>query len=105
MFENFDWVGAMRTSPVMVIILLCSLLTLGFAIERAIYFWNRRGNPDGALPSALVALRSGDNEEAPHGCSKEPHPVGVVAADVIRARDETPERAEARVQIALIELR
>ena len=36
MFENFDWIEAMRTSPVMVIILLCSVLTLGFAIERAI---------------------------------------------------------------------
>src|SRR5436190_3339382 len=105
MFENFDWIGAMRTSPVMVIILLCSVLTLGFAIERVIYFWNRRGNPDGVLASALVALRSGNNEEAARVCSKEAHPLGAVAADVIRAMDENPESAEERMHIALSEQR
>jgi biopolymer transport protein ExbB len=105
MFENFDWIGAMRTSPVMVIILLCSVLTLGFAIERVIYFWNRRGNPDGVLASALVALRSGNTEEAARVCSKEAHPVGAVAADVIRAMDENPEAAEERMHIALSEQR
>jgi len=105
MFENFDWIGAMRTSPVMVIILLCSVLTLGFAIERLIYFWNRRGNPDGVLASALVALRSGNTEEAARVCSKEAHPVGAVAADVIRAMDENPEAAEERMHIALSEQR
>ena len=46
MFANFDWIGAMRSSPVMVIILICSVVTLGFALERALYFWKRRGNPD-----------------------------------------------------------
>jgi biopolymer transport protein ExbB len=105
MFENFDWIEAMRTSPVMVIILLCSVLTLGFAIERAIYFWNRRGNPDGTLASALVALRSGNTEEAARVCSKEAHPVGAVAADVIRAMDEDPQTVEERLHIALSEQR
>jgi len=105
MFENFDWIEAMRTSPVMVIILLCSVLTLGFAIERAIYFWNRRGNPDGTLASALVALRSGNSEEAARVCSKEAHPVGAVAADVIRAMDEDPQSVEERLHIALSEQR
>jgi biopolymer transport protein ExbB len=105
MFENFDWIEAMRTSPVMVIILLCSVLTLGFAIERAIYFWNRRGNPDGLLASALVALRSGNSEEAARVCSKEPHPVGAVAGDVLRCMDENPEAAEERLHIALSEQR
>ena len=105
MFENFDWIQAMRTSPVMVIILLCSVLTLGFAIERAIYFWNRRGNPDGVLASALVALRSGNTEEAVRVCSKDPHPVGAVAAEVIRAMEENPESSEERLHIALSEQR
>jgi len=105
MFENFDWIGAMRTSPVMVIILLCSVLTLGFAIERFIYFWNRRGNPDGVLASALVALRSGNTEEAARVCSKEAHPVGAVAADVLRCMDENPEAAEERMHITLSEQR
>jgi len=105
MFENFDWIEAMRTSPVMVIILLCSVLTLGFAIERIIYFWNKRGNPDGVLASALVALRSGNIEEAARVCSKESHPVGAVAAEVIRTMEENPEAAEEKMHIALSEQR
>ena len=105
MFENFDWIEAIRTSPVMVIILLCSVLTLGFAIERAVYFWNRRGNPDGLLATALAALRSGDTEKAARACSAEAHPVGPVAADLIRCMDENPDAAEERLHIALSEQR
>ncbi|HEY7862815.1 MAG TPA: hypothetical protein VIE39_04110, partial [Thermoanaerobaculia bacterium] len=105
MFENFDWIEAMRTSPVMLIILFCSVLTLGFAIERAVYFWSRRGNPDGLLSAAMAALRSGDNEEAARVCSKEAHPAGPVAADVLRCMEENPEAAEEKLHIALSEQR
>ena len=105
MFENFDWIEAMRTSPVMVIILVCSVLTLGFAIERAIYFWNRRSNPDALLASALVAMRSGNKDEAIKVCSVDRHPFGPVAAEVIKTMDEQPEAFEERLHIAMSEQR
>ena len=47
MFADFDWIGAMRSSPVMIVILACSVVTLGFALERALYFWKRRGRAEG----------------------------------------------------------
>ena len=105
MFENFDWIEAMRTSPVMVIILVCSVLTLGFAIERAIYFWNRRSNPDALLASALVAMRSGNKDEAIKVCSVDRHPFGPVAAEGIKTMDEQPEAFEERLHIAMSEQR
>lgn len=105
MFENFDWIGAMRTSPVMVAILFCSVLTLGFAIERAIYFWKRRGNPDAFLASALVALRSGNREEAIRVAVNEHHPVGAVSAEMIRAMDEGDHVVEEKLSIAMSEQR
>ena len=43
MFENMDWIAAMRSSPVMIVILGCSILTLGYALERYLYFFKRRG--------------------------------------------------------------
>ena len=55
MFENMDWIAAMRSSPVMIVILACSVVTLGFAIERALYFMSRRGKPE----AMLVCLTSG----------------------------------------------
>jgi biopolymer transport protein ExbB len=103
MFQNFDWFGAMRQSPVMVIILGCSILTFGFALERALYYWKRRGNPDGVLATAMVAIRSGNREEAIRACTGSLHPVGAVAADTIRSLDLPPDAAEEKLHITLSE--
>ena len=105
MFENFDWIEAMRTSPVMVIILFCSVLTAGFAIERVLYYWKRRGNPDTLLASALVALRSGNREEAIRVLATNPHPMGPVSAEVLRNLDEGEGVSEEKLHIALSEQR
>lgn len=103
MFENFDWINAMRQSPVMVIILICSVLTFGFALERAVYYWKRRGNADGVLASAMVAMRSGNREEAIRACAASPHPVGPVAAETIRSLDMPADAAEEKLHISLSE--
>jgi biopolymer transport protein ExbB len=105
MFENFDWIQAMRTSPVMIIILACSVLTFGFAIERVLYFWKRRGNPDNMLATATIALRSGNREEAARICSANQHPAGPVAAEMIRSLDEAPDAVEEKLHISMSEQR
>ena len=105
MFENFDWIQAMRSSPVMVIILFCSVLTAGFAIERALYFWKRRGNAESLLASALVAVRSGNRDEAIRVLSSNPHPMGPVGAEMVRSIDEPNHAAEEKLHIAMSEQR
>lgn len=105
MFENFDWIQAMRTSPVMVVILFCSVLTAGFALERALYYWKRRGNPDALLASALVAVRSGNREEAVRVLASNPHPMGPVAAELVKNLDQPEGVVEEKMHIALSEQR
>jgi biopolymer transport protein ExbB len=105
MFENFDWIGAMRTSPVMLVILGCSILTLGFALERAVYYWKRRGDADGVLASALDRVRSGDLWAARQACRRTLHPMGRVAARVVESAELPAEAVEERMQIALSEER
>jgi biopolymer transport protein ExbB len=105
MFENFDWIQAMRNSPVMVIILFCSVFTAGFAIERAIYYWKRRGNPDSLLASALVAVRSGNREEAVRVLASNPHPMGPVASEMVKSLGEPEQISEEKLHIALSEQR
>ncbi len=105
MFENFDWIQAMRTSPVMIIILACSVLTFGFAIERVLYFWKRRGNPDNMLATAMIALRSGNREEAARVCSNSSHPAGPVSAEMLRSLDEPPDAVEEKLHISMSEQR
>ena len=105
MFENFDWIQAMRTSPVMVIILFCSVFTAGFALERTIYYWKRRANPDTLLTAALAAVRSGGREDAIRLLSKSPHPMGPVAAEIVRSLGESEQVCEEKLHIALSEQR
>ena len=105
MFENFDWIGAMRSSPVMIIILFCSVMTLGFAMERVIYYTKRRGNPDGVLASAIIAVRGGNREEAVRILNATSHPLGAVASEMLRSADLPPEAVEEKLQIALSEQR
>src|SRR5436309_8114424 len=105
MFENFDWIGAMRSSPVMVVILFCSVVTMGLALERVYYFARRRGNPDHALATALIAIRGGNREEAVRVCNATTHPLGPVAVEMLRSADLPPEAAEEKLQIVLSEQR
>jgi biopolymer transport protein ExbB len=105
MFENFDWIAAMRNSPVMLVILACSVLTAGFALERAIYFWKRRANPDTVLARAIDLMRSGKVKEAAWACLETPHPAGPVAAAVLQSGHLAAEAKEEKLQIALSEQR
>ena len=105
MFENFDWVEAMRTSPVMIIILACSVITLGFAFERLLYFGRRRGNPDAMLSQALERVRSGNVKEAIWACAATTHPVGAVSKQVLENLHLSAQAIEEKMQIALSEQR
>ena len=105
MFENFDWIQAMRNSPVMVIIICCSVLTAGFALERAIYYWKRRGNPDTLLTAAMAAVRSGNREEDVRVLISNPHPMGQVAAEMVKSLGEPEQVTEEKLHIALSEQR
>jgi biopolymer transport protein ExbB len=105
MFEHFDWIGALRGSPVMVVLAVCSVWTFGFAIERLAYFWRRRGHPDRMLASALDHVRAGQLREAAWACRTGDHPFGAVAAEVIRNANMPAEVQEEKLQIALSDAR
>jgi biopolymer transport protein ExbB len=101
MFENFDWINAMRNSPVMLIILACSVVTLGFALERLIYFARRRGHPDQILSAAIDRVRAGKIKDAGWLCESTRHPVGAVARQVIENMNLPADAVEEKMQIAL----
>jgi biopolymer transport protein ExbB len=105
MFENFDWIGAMRTSPIMLVILACSVLTLGFALERLIYFGKRRGNPDRLLAKATEQARAGNLKEAAWTCASIQHPAGPISAIVLQSAGQPGDVQEEKLQIGLSEQR
>ena len=105
MFEHTDWIAAMRSSPVMLIILACSIVTLGFTIERTLYFLRRKGNADAVLREALEHLRSGSLKQAIWTCTSARHPVGPVAAEVLKHSHLPGDALEDQLQIALSQQR
>lgn len=101
MFVEFDWIGALTESPILMVLVLCSVVTLGFALERLVYFRKRGGNADTTLLQALAAVRDGRINEAVIYCEGNAHPVGAVAAATIRNFIKSPKETEEVLQVAL----
>ena len=77
---EFRWLETMWTSPMMLVILLVSVITMGFILERSIYFWKRRGDAESTRSAALARIRSGDVQGAMSRLAETRHPLGPVAA-------------------------
>jgi biopolymer transport protein ExbB len=105
MFENFDWIQAMRQSPVMVVILVLSVLTVGFALERMIYFKRRGGNPDAIMQAAMAKARTGGWREAQRVLANVSHPVGPIAAEVLASAHLPVETIEEKLDMAISDQR
>ena len=105
MFENFDWIQAMRNSPVMVVILGCSVFTFGLALERVFFYWRRRTISEKAMALAIDRVRSGKPKEAATACGTMHHPFGPVAAEMLNNMHLPSDAQEERLSIALSEQR
>lgn len=101
MFASFDWVEATRSSPIMLVLLVCSLVTVAVAIERTLYFRRRSDNPDPVLLRALESLRKGNFNAAIAQLQTCSHPLGRVGEEVLTGQDTTAAASEERLQIAL----
>ena len=103
MFADVDWFKELGSSPAFLILVGCSILTLGITIERFLYFAKRRGDPDGTLRRALSEAGRGDFRDAARTCETSPHPFGPVAAQLFRDGGFAEQGAEERMQIELSE--
>jgi biopolymer transport protein ExbB len=103
MSADFQWVQLMAASPVFLVLLASSVVGLGVAIERFLYFSRRSGNPDAALRKALADVGRGDFREAARACETSSHPFGAVASTMFRDGTFTESTLEERMQVALSE--
>jgi biopolymer transport protein ExbB len=101
MFVEFDWIGAMTKSPIMMVLAVCSVITFGIALERLYYFRKRKGDADLAFMGALESLRRGDFSEAIARCRENTHPVGTVAAETMECHLSRPVDTEETMQVVL----
>ena len=101
MIVEFNWTEAMTSSPILLVLVGCSVVTVGVTLERLFYFRKRSGDADATLTQALAMLRSGQVKEAAWLCRSNPHPMGVVATEVLNSLGLKVAEVEERLQIAL----
>lgn len=103
MFAEFNWVEAMQQSPILLALVGCSVLTLGVAAERFLYFRKRNGNPDALLSKVRSSLQSDQPDQARWSCDAESHPLGWVARKLLAALDKPNADTEEAMHVALSE--
>jgi len=103
MLSHFNWIGLVSTSPITIVILGCSIVTFGIAIERAYYFWKRRGDPAATMGNVKRKLYCGDIKEAIWACNNSLHPVARVALRLLESAKHEKDALEEQMHIALSE--
>jgi biopolymer transport protein ExbB/TolQ len=101
MFVEFNWMGAMTDSPILLVLVGCSVVTFGVVLERLYYYRKRSGNADLVLMEALEALRKGNVGEALARCRNTQHPVGTVASETMECHLSRPADTEETMQVVL----
>jgi biopolymer transport protein ExbB len=101
MLGEFNWMDVVGSSPIVMVLIGFSIITLGIVIERALYYSRRNGKADATFEAVLSKLRRGRKDEAIRTCESCTHPMGYVAAQILDSESRDTEEAEERLQIAL----
>jgi biopolymer transport protein ExbB len=101
MSTTFDWSAAIGGSPIFIALIGCSVVMLAVALERGLYYWRRRDNPDATLREALERVRSGDYDKADWTVRQCRHPLGTAAANVFANPRATQGEVEEKLHVAL----
>ena len=101
MFAEFNWFEWMTNSPIFLILIGCSMITLAVAGERAWYFFGRRGDSDAILESSLRKIRKGELGEATRDIETTRHPLGPVVSQLFESKEVAGTPADERLQISL----
>ena len=101
MSTSFDWSHAIGGSPIFISLIGCSVVMLAVALERGLYYWRRRDDPDAALRTALERIQSGDMDKADWTVRQCRHPLGTAAAGVFSNPQAEAGDMEEKLHVAL----
>ncbi|MCP4573792.1 MAG: MotA/TolQ/ExbB proton channel family protein [bacterium] len=101
MLAEFNWYEWMSNSPVFIVLILCSVVTLTVAVERALYFFGRRGDSNACLSASLKRIGNGDLSAAAAAIETTSHPLSQVGSQVFESGRNLGETLEERLTVAL----
>ncbi len=95
-------------SPTMMVLAICSIITVGFAVERILYFNTSRSDTRRFMNELGTRMKSGNPRAALDYCSSSSSPVARVMAQGImhmgRSRDELQQRLDTAIDLEVVEM-
>jgi biopolymer transport protein ExbB len=108
MFGDLSLIGIFMASPTMMVLALCSIVTVGFTIERVLYFSSTRQDTKTFMGEVSKKLKGGDARGALDYCQASKSPLGRVMAQGIshfsRPRDELAQRLDTAIDLETVEM-
>jgi biopolymer transport protein ExbB len=108
MFGDLSLIGMFMASPTMMVLALCSIVTVGFTIERVLYFSATRHDTKTFMAEVSKKLKAGDPRGALEFCQASKSPVGRIMAQGIshfsRSRDELAQRLDTAIDLETVEM-
>jgi len=108
MFGEMSLVGFFMASPTMIVLALCSIVTVGFTIERILYFQSSSTNTRQFMGEIAKHIKNGDPQAALDYCNRYKKPVARVMAQGVmqlnRGRDELQQRLDTAIDLEQVEM-
>jgi len=108
MFGEMSLVSFFLASPTMIVLAICSIVTVGFTIERALYFRGSGGGTRKFMGELAGRLKAGDQRSALELCTRDGSPVARVMAQGVRhlsrSREELLQRLDTAIDLETVEM-
>ncbi len=108
MFGDLSLVGFFMASPTMIVLALCSIVTVGFTIERLLYFRSSATHTGQFMQELTGFFKKGNLQGAKEFCESQNNPVGRVMAQGMgslnRTRDEVQQRLDTAIDLETVEM-
>ncbi len=108
MFGEMSIVGFFLASPTMIILAICSIVTVGFTVERLLYFKTTSHDTKSFMKSLAGHLKNGDLQGAVEFCQRSKSPAGRVMIQGLthmnRTHDELAQRLDTAIDLETVEM-
>ena len=108
MFGDLTLIQVFKSSPTMVVLLACSVVTVGFAVERLLYFMSSSVDARRFMNDLTGHLKGGNPRAALDFCQRQQSPIARVMAqgclNLNRSQEEQVQRLDTAIELEQVEM-
>ncbi len=108
MFGNMSLIDFFLASPTMIVLLVCSIVTVGFAVERLLYFQSSGGDARRFMTELGNRLKNGNARAVLDFCGTHKTPLARVMTQGVmnfkRGREEVNQRLNTAIEMEMVEM-